>query len=122
MKSISLSKILTISIFAILFLLLIAYRYYSKLEIEAKITAGIYASASNSMRELMFVSKGMDNGEIRKGCFVHERIEEILSNIDWCLDNRYPICENYANEVTPKELLENYRRVKSNPRAFSGCN
>lgn len=74
------------------------------------------------MRELMFFEDGIKNNSIKKGCFIHKRIEEILGDIDRCLANeKHELCKDYAASVAPKDFIEKYQQVRSNPRAFSGC-
>ena len=113
-------------IFALLIFLLGAtafrYHHFCKQEIEAKVTAGEYILASRSMRELIYLRNGLENGEIKKGCFVHKRIQEVIKDADQCLSGNHKSCENYALEVASKDCLENYRSMKKNPQYYSGCN
>lgn len=122
MKIIAFPKIIVVVIFLVIFAFFLGYRNYYQREIEDKVAAGTYIVALNSMRELMFFEEGIKNNSIKKGCFIHKRVEEILGDIDRCLVNKnYESCKDYAEIVAPKDFVEKYQQVKANPRAFSGC-
>ena len=118
---------LTLKILIALFIFLLGaaafgWHYFCKQEIAAKVTAGEYILASRSMRELIYLRNGLENGEIKKGCFVHKRIQEVIRDADQCLGGNHKSCEDYALEVASKDYLENYRSMKKNPQHYSGCN
>ena len=122
MKIFTFSRIFIAITSLVLFALFIGYQNHYQREIEAKVAAGTYIVALNSMRELIFLEEGMKNNFIKKGCFIHKRVEEILRDIDRCLDNKgHELCSDYAKSVAPKDFIEKYQQIKSNARAFSGC-
>jgi hypothetical protein len=122
MKTITSSKIIVAAASLAIFAFFLGYRNYYQREIEDKVAAGTYMVALNSMRELMFFEEGIKNNSIKKGCFIHKRVEEILRDIDRCLVKKnYELCKDYAETVAPKDFIEKYQQVKANPRAFSGC-
>ena len=122
MKIFTFSRILVAISSLALLALFIRYKNYCQRKMESKVAAGTYIVALNSMRELIFLEEGMKNNSIKKGCFIHKRVEEILGDIDRCLDNKgHELCRDYAASVAPKDFIEKYQQVKFNARAFSGC-
>lgn len=110
MKSILLHRIFIVLILAVSSIVLFGFWNYFRMENEAKITAGNYSLALKSMRELVFLRDGIERGEIKRGCFVRSRIEEAISDIDFCLRKEYALCSNYAKTMAPRDFLENYHQ------------
>ena len=104
----------------VIFAFFMVHKHYQR-EVEAKVAAGNYVAALNSMRELIFLSNGINEGEIKKGCFLHDHVVEVLGDIDNCLNENYSLCREYAKNVTPRDFINKYYQIKSDPRDFSGC-
>jgi len=122
MKKFILLKILTGSVLVFLSLHFSFYFYYYKRGIENTVVAATYMVALDAMRELSFIDKGIKSKNIKQGCFIHQRINEVLANIDSCFNQNYPECKNYGMEITPKDYIKNYTQIKANPSIFSDCN
>lgn len=122
MKKFIFLKILTGSVLVFLSLHFVVYFYYYKRGIENTVIAATYMTSLNAMRELSFIDKGIKNKNIKQGCFIHQRINEVLTDIDSCFNKNYPKCRNYGLKIAPEYYIDNYTQIKANSSTFSGCN
>lgn len=101
----------------------VAYGSYRGLQnrLDGAITAGSYALALSSMRELVFLTEGMENENIKKDCFAYKRVLEVMRDVDYCLSDKFASCKNYAEELAPKLYLNTYKNIKSTIDDFKYC-
>lgn len=111
-----------IAIIVVLVLAILLIVRYCKIEIEAKVDAGVYIIALNAMRDLVFIEDGMKRGDIKLGCFASKQVLEKIRRVDECMDNRlFPACKTYAEETSPAEFLAIYQSMKVRMHEFQNC-
>lgn len=121
MKKSTLFIILMCLLAAIISINIAVYFYFYKRDLESTAVAATYMIALDAMRELSFIQEGIENKNIKQGCFIHGRIEEILSDIKSCFNKNYRQCASYGMSVVPTHYFESYMQISKNPTAVSGC-
>lgn len=121
MKKLTLLKILMCSLLVIVSTHIAVYFYFYKRDLESTAVAATYMVALDAMRELSFIQEGIENKNIKQGCFIHGRIDEILSDIESCFNKNYHQCASYGMSVVPTHYFESYMQISKNPTAVSGC-